>query len=263
MADSHLLLPSSTSTVPIIPHRSPNPFSTWRSRYATVVLPLVPVTPSSLSRSTDGNPWNACASTDAATPASATVTTGSGPAVTAAVATTAIAPRLTAWSTYLAPSVTVPPRATNTCPACTWRLSSVTPVTATAGTPASGTGGDNDLSKSGNSSIGGRPFPGVPRGQADRVAPYHGPGRNQRRPTRSMGERMGPRIDANEREAKAMEGRRAAVVGRHPAATRLPPLRADSRTTPACDSPPRPVVQRPRARSVGRPPSSAEPRVSP
>ena len=80
----------------------------------TVVFPLMPVTPSSLSRSTDGWPWKAWARTDVAAAGSGTTTTGTRHPGTGAAATTAIAPRATACSAKAAPSARVPPRATNT-----------------------------------------------------------------------------------------------------------------------------------------------------
>ena len=110
--------PSSTATVPSSPQRVPAWFSSCWVRVATVVLPLVPVTPTRCSRAA-GSPNNAAAaraarawSTRGAT-SSATARGGS----TGSGTRTAVAPASIAWATRARQRSSPVPRATNSTPA--------------------------------------------------------------------------------------------------------------------------------------------------
>ena len=110
-------------TVPSNPQRMPAASKTDAIRYAVVVLPLVPVIPTTAS-SWLGWRKNAAAATASASRASSTDVHGTGtPGGAASSEITASAPRSMAWRANVAPSARSPFMATNTCPGTTRRES--------------------------------------------------------------------------------------------------------------------------------------------
>ena len=113
--------PTTCFTVPSSPHRTPAASSISRIRNAVVVLPLVPVTPTTRS-SRVGSPQKRAASGAIAARASATTTCGtassSSRSTTSAAAPASTAPGAKSW-----PSVLPPGTQKNSVPGPTRRLS--------------------------------------------------------------------------------------------------------------------------------------------
>src|SRR5271166_2409146 len=105
-----------------------------RTKAATEVLPLVPVTAAIVSGWRGKSRAAAWAS---AARASATLTKGAPASGGSASATTAAAPRASASPIYLTPSSFTPGKAKKTSPGCTLRLSKATPATSAALSPSS------------------------------------------------------------------------------------------------------------------------------
>src|SRR3954451_20833647 len=123
--------PITDVTVPSSPHRTPAASSSERTRNAVVVLPLVPVTPTTRSRAV-GSPWKRAAATAMAERTSSTSTSGT-PSPSGRWTTNAAAPRATASGAKSCPSRVKPGTQKNRVPGPTSRLSKVRPVTTTSG----------------------------------------------------------------------------------------------------------------------------------
>ncbi len=113
--------PTTRCTVPSSPQRRPEASSSERTRKAVVVLPFVPVTPTT-SSSIVGSPWKAAASGAIAARASATSTSGT-PSSSGRSTTSALAPAWTAPGANSWPSLFIPRTQKNSVPASTARLS--------------------------------------------------------------------------------------------------------------------------------------------
>src|SRR6185369_5820252 len=121
----------------MIPGSRPAAFQTDSRRYVELVLPLVPVTPTSSSESV-GSFQNAEARKPAAAATSPVTIAAICGGTFAGSQTIAAAPRLRASSIYAAPSTCVPGTATNRSPGSTRRESTRTPVIGCAGATPSG-----------------------------------------------------------------------------------------------------------------------------
>ena len=109
------------------PHFIPPASKIAASRCAVVVLPFVPVMPTTRMRSL-GCPWKSAASSASARRASATRSIGTPMPASGCSETTATAPRSTACRANVAPSAWTPLSATNTPPGSTARESYAMPV---------------------------------------------------------------------------------------------------------------------------------------
>ena len=116
--------------VPMTPQRPPRRRPSCATRRLTVVLPLVPVTPTICSWRL-GWPKNRAASSPTSSRNSGTSSSGTGSSstkpATGASATTAVAPLATACSMNWRPSCTSPGNARNRSPGITSRLSNCRP----------------------------------------------------------------------------------------------------------------------------------------
>ncbi len=113
---SRVVPPVSYPTDPIRPHGHPAASKMAASRYVVVVLPFVPVTPTTV-RSWLGSWWKAAASSASARRASSTITHATRPSTGGADAdTTSTAPRPMASAANAAPSKRCPLTATKIAP---------------------------------------------------------------------------------------------------------------------------------------------------
>lgn len=139
LAEGRLSSPSRVSTVPMSPVRTSSPRNPAASRYAVVVLPLVPVIPK-VCKDSAGLPYTALATAPRVARGSGTTRMGtlrwslpcrasSMSAAPALSVTTATAPAPTAALANVAPWTLAPGRAAYRSPGRTVRESRVTPVT--------------------------------------------------------------------------------------------------------------------------------------
>ena len=125
--------PTTLLTVPSSPHWVPVSSSRWRTRNAVVVLPLVPVIPTTFSRAV-GSPWKAAAAGPIASRTLGTTTSGT-PRSSGRSHTSAAAPRSTASGAKSWPSARKPGTQKKRAPGRTAALEYARAVMSTGGTP--------------------------------------------------------------------------------------------------------------------------------